>query len=126
MTKRQRVGILLAAAGGSLAVGLASAQNLDVKGTTTTEGNAFFYQNVGIGNGATAPADKLTVNGSIQLATGNYDRFGAAGENTDEYHLVRVNSASNASALRLYLHDDPDESFGIWGNSCNGGSCGND
>jgi len=64
---------------GALVAGLvASAQNLDVKGTATTEGQAFFYQSVGVG--ATDPtysgrvASRLSVSqadGNTGLAIGN-------------------------------------------------------
>ncbi|HEY3357839.1 MAG TPA: hypothetical protein VGQ83_31600, partial [Polyangia bacterium] len=62
MRTRAKVIVMFAAAAAALAVGVvASAQNLNVAGNTTGQGNAYFLGNVGIGT--TAPGAKLEVKG---------------------------------------------------------------
>jgi hypothetical protein len=47
----------------------------------------------------------------------------SAENNTDSYHLEKVNAGNNNSHLRLTINDDPDESFQIWGDACRQGNC---
>src|SRR5947209_3214084 len=77
--KPTRIKIALGVTAGMLAVGLTAwAQNIDVKGTTTGEGNAYFYSSVGIGT--TTPGYKLDIAGSQTMlrlqatAAGDYPR----------------------------------------------------
>jgi hypothetical protein len=66
MNSKTKLKVTLGATAAMLAVGLTAwAQNIDIKGTTTGEGNAFFYQSVGIGT--TSPGFKLDVVGRIRL-----------------------------------------------------------
>jgi hypothetical protein len=65
MNSKTKLKVTLGATAAMLAVGLTAwAQNIDIKGTTTGEGNAFFYQSVGIGT--TSPGFKLDVVGRIR------------------------------------------------------------
>lgn len=60
----------------------------------------------------TAPPERLTVSGNIQLPVGNRVQFGAVGnfgstaENTDAIFFARDNAATNVSNLRLVVGDD--------------------
>lgn len=80
----------------------------------------------------TAPPQRLTVNGSIQLNTGtavapNRLAFGLVGnlgstaESNDPVFFQRVNVSANSTDLRLYVGDDPTvapgaggDAFSIW------------
>lgn len=92
--------------------------------------------------------DKLTVNGQLCVENKCVDKntFGASGagatskdpvftgkirfanadggDDTDPYHLQKVQKAGNENSLRLTINDDANESFQIWGNSCAAGNCG--
>lgn len=102
-----------------------------------------------VGIGTTAPAAKLEVNGDIrlraQLSTdglGNQtfgERIILAGNmaygwptkgitylgfpNHDGAFFVPVGTGTQTSDLRLYITDDWDDRFSIWGGTCAGGAC---
>lgn len=70
--------------------------------------------NVAIGDSSgAAPAERLVVNGGVQVAISSRLAFGAVGDfaasanNTDATFFQRVNTASNVTELRLILGDDP-------------------
>jgi subtilisin-like proprotein convertase family protein/polyhydroxyalkanoate synthesis regulator phasin len=70
--------------------------------------------NVAIGDpSGSPPPERLTVNGGIQMNTGNRLAFGTLGdlagtaENTDAIFFQRVGPAPNISVLRLNVGDDP-------------------
>ncbi|WP_316800450.1 tail fiber protein [Pedobacter frigidisoli] len=77
-----------------------------------------------IGIGTDNPTTRLDVRGTIsvpEIAFRNAD----GGDDSDPYRLRKVQSSSNENWLELQLNDDANESFRIYGNSCQGGyGCG--
>lgn len=72
--------------------------------------------NLGIGVMTTAPAEKVAVNGNVQIGVnapayaseGKRLYFGAAFDNTDPVYLARFNTASDRTTLRMCLGDNSD------------------
>ncbi|HEY3357838.1 MAG TPA: hypothetical protein VGQ83_31595 [Polyangia bacterium] len=94
MRTRGKVIVMFAAATVALAVGVvASAQNLNVAGNTTGQGNAYFLGNVGIGTAT--PSQKLTVAGRIARAGGWMIGDGQWGTGAFEVHNSSWDGASN-------------------------------
>jgi hypothetical protein len=96
--------------------------NFNVSGTGTvggllTAGSATVGGNVGIGTTAAAPAtQKLDVRGNVRLGadggnvagTGQAIEFVGPGFSTDPVGLYRINTAADASELRVVVGDVPD------------------
>lgn len=89
----------------------------------------------GVGIGTAAPAAKLDVVGNVIIR--NRLQFGNAATHwlndpitgmtdgtfsNDAFLFVPVITGSR-SELRLYMTDDNDEAFSIWGGTCTGGNC---
>ncbi|WP_461630290.1 hypothetical protein [Labilibaculum euxinus] len=96
-------------------------------------GNVFIAKNLGMGT--SKPISKLDVNGSFvlrnRLQVGNANTvwltdavsgYQDGMHSSDAALLVPVHQNS-ASDLRLYITDDFNDSFSIWGNTCRGGDC---
>ena len=90
----------------------------------------------GVGIGTTTPVAKLDVVGNVVIR--NRLQFGNASTSflndpitgmtdgtfsNDAFLFVPVITGSR-SELRLYMTDDNDEAFSIWGGTCQGGNCG--
>jgi hypothetical protein len=70
------------------------------------------------GSGNTYVRGSLTVQGGLEGKV-PLRRAGANGDdNTDPYHLEKIQTSSDVNSLRLTINDNADESFQIWGNSC--------
>ena len=69
----------------------------------------------------TMKTKKAEIAGPLHL----YDKT-TKGDDSDAYKIEKVRTAPNKNQLRVVLHDDPDESMAIWGNSCANGKCGDD
>lgn len=118
--------------------------------TTTYNPQIVFQSSGNVGIGTTAPAAKLEVNGDIRLRAqlgtdglGNQtfgERIILAGNMAygwptkgitylgfpyhDGAFFVPVGTGTQTSDLRLYITDDWDDRFSIWGGTCAGGACG--
>jgi hypothetical protein len=81
--------------------------------------------NVGIGTTSPRAAIDVTNTSTVMLKEIHFvsDDLGYGGDNTDPYTLRKVHDALNVSHLDLNLNDDADESFRIYGFSCNGYGC---
>jgi len=64
---------------------------------------------------------KVEIAGPLHL----YDKTTKT-DDGDPYRIEKVRTAPNKNQLRVILHDDPDESMAIWGNSCANGKCADD
>src|SRR5262249_48916838 len=90
---------------GALAAAAAWAQNIDVKGTSTHEGNAYFNQNVGIGTtGPVGPLDAY-VSGGHRLLLHSAHTFLTAPA-TGNIHLAN-NLSWNGSTWTTYDSTQP-------------------
>jgi hypothetical protein len=68
----------------------------------------------------------LYINQSISAQTSVTEiafRNADGGDDSDPYRMRKVQSSPNYNWLELQLNDDADESFRIYGNSCNGYGC---
>ncbi len=80
-----------------------------------------------VGIGTEMPKGKLDINGTLYFAGGggypfiNFPPIGV--ESSDEAFFLPT--LAGDSDLRLYIEDNWDDRFTIWGNSCYGGDCGN-
>ncbi|ULY68588.1 hypothetical protein [Chlorella virus XW01] len=87
--------------------------NGDYKGGTTINSNL-------VTTGMSQHRGGASVEGRL-----HFRHSGANGsDDTDPYYLEKVRTAPNNNHLRLTINDDANESFQIWGNSCNAGGCG--
>ena len=101
--------------GGTADAGIRFAGVTTSTGTTPTEW-ARFLNNGNFGIGTTAPTQKLDVRGNLRLGedggavtgTGNVVEFIGPGINTDPIGLYRINTASDASELRVVVGDNLD------------------
>jgi len=80
-----------------------------------------------LGIGITTPRAKLDINGTIYLTGGNVSNIPSTigFQSSDAALLVPTYTGTENSDLRLYLEDNSNERFSIWGNSCGGGGCMN-
>jgi hypothetical protein len=89
-----------------------------------------------LGIGTTGPISRLDINGTAtirnRILLGNIDQtwisdpitgFSNGIATTDAALFVPVHK-KGASDLRLYITDDGDDAFSIWGGTCGGGKCG--
>ena len=92
----------------------------NLKGYFNSSGDASFSRNTYVG-GALSVQGGANLEGKIR-----FRRDGANGDdNTDPYHLEKIQTSSDVNSLRLSINDNADESFQIWGNSCGeAGGCG--
>ena len=83
-------------------------------------GDAYHRGKVNVGGTLTAMGG-ANVEGKV-----GFRHAGANGDDsTDVYNLEKVTTSYNNNSLRMTINDDADESFQIWGNSCNeAGGCG--
>jgi hypothetical protein len=85
-----------------------------------TSGNSYFNGgNIGIGT--TTPISLLDVRGRLTVPEISFALNGT--DDSDPYRLRKVQSSSNVNWLELQLNDDYNESFRIYGNSCEGFNC---
>ena len=85
-----------------------------------TSGISYFNGgNVGIGT--TTPLSLLDVRGRLTVPEISFALNGT--DDSDPYRLRKVQSSSNVNWLELQLNDDYNESFRIYGNSCEGFNC---
>ena len=107
--------------------------NGDLRLQSAGGNNIHLKPNGDVGIGTSNPTTKLQVNGTISAMGGanlegtvRFRRAGANGDdNSDPYYIEKVQESSNNNSLRMTINDDADESFQIWGNSCNEkGGCG--
>ena len=75
-----------------------------------------------VGIGTTDPISKLDVRGRLSVPEIAFTLNGE--DNTDPYRLRKVQSSLDVSWLELQLNDNVDESFRIYGNSCQDYACG--
>lgn len=55
----------------------------------------------------------------------HFRHAGANGsDDTDVYHMEKINAGPDINSLRLTINDNADEKFQIWGQSCDLGDCG--
>ena len=103
---------------------LDSKNDVESNGNLKITGNANSYiLNGNVGIGTVTPVSKLDVRGVIstpEIAFRNID----GGDDSDPYRLRKVQGSSNNNWLELQLNDDSNESFRIYGNSCEGFGCG--
>ncbi len=106
-----------------------------IRGWMDVNDNIFHWSGK-VGIGIVNPWARLDVNGSTLLrnrlqfgnTNGNYINDAITGfsngiDPSDAALLVPVYK-NNASDLRLYITDDGNDAFSIWGGTCGGGSCG--
>jgi len=105
------------------------AGNAGVNPETSTD-RMIIKHNGNVGIGTTSPHAQLHLTEDIAITRDDF-RFSfdnkpdMIAENDDGFLLIPVDNGGNDSDLRLYIEDDPDDSFSIWGNSCDGGECWN-
>jgi len=111
MRSKNRIIVLWATTLAALAVGMvASAQNLDVKGTTTSESNAYFYQSVGIGT--TSPQGALHVANTPALIGGTLNNWLRMGYYANIYNTGKNATVINAGEWGLPLSIET--TAGLW------------
>jgi hypothetical protein len=74
-----------------------------------------------VGIGTTTPISLLDVRGRLTVPEISFALNGT--DDSDPYRLRKVQSSSNVNWLELQLNDDYNESFRIYGNSCEGFNC---
>lgn len=92
---------------------LGTIDNQDLVFRTNNTEKVRILANGDVGIGTSTPAQKLVVNGNVQVGEattipgdGNILTFGVAGENTDPLTMKRVNIAADVSNLEMRLGDN--------------------
>lgn len=103
---------------------VAAAQNLRVVGRVTGDGVATLVGPVGIGT--TSPQGRLHVDGATLFGHTDFTPTELPprhADGSDAAIVTQTTAPDGAGDTRLYVLDDANDRFSIWGDSCAGGSC---